>query len=132
MSKSNSIYITETDYQVLDAVAEKYSNYSQIDLLETELSRAEVVSDDEIPDNVVTLHSRARVYDEGTSKLRDVTIVLPDESLLGDGRVSVLAPIGAAILGLSEGQVIEWPMPSGPNRRFKVIKVLYQPEAKKK
>lgn len=132
MSEKEKIYITEIDYEVLDAVTEQYRDSSQIDLLENELSRAQVVSDEEIPDNVVTLHSRVRILDESTTVERELTIVPPDQLRSEDGKVSVLAPLGAAVIGLSTGQGIDWPMPSGQKRRFRVVEVLHQPEAERK
>lgn len=132
MSNEAKLYFTQEDYQLLESVIEKITGF-QGELLENELERAEVVSSDEIPDNVVTLHSRARVMDETSTKEREITVVPPSESEnASNGKVSVLAPLGAAVIGLSEGQVIDWPMPSGKSRRFRVIEVVYQPEAEKK
>ncbi len=129
MSNAAKLYLTEGDYKVLESVVEKYSGL-QGEFLENELAQAEVVSVDEIPDNVVTLYSRTRVVDETNATERDVTVLPPGESSSAiDGKISVLSPLGAALIGLSEGQVIEWPMPSGRNLRFRVKKVLYQPEA---
>jgi regulator of nucleoside diphosphate kinase len=132
MSAAERIYITESDYEIMDAALEKYPGSAQAGFLEDELARAEVVREEEIPDNVVTLHSRARVRDEATGTERELTIVPPGEPARGDGQVSVLAPLGAAIIGLSEGQVISWPLPSGRSRRFRLVKVLHQPESGRK
>jgi regulator of nucleoside diphosphate kinase len=132
MRPSDRIYISESDYEVLDEVIDRYGNLWQAELLENELARAEVFADEEMPENVVTLHSKARVLDELTAEEREFTLVPPSEFGPRDGKVSVLAPIGAAIIGLSEGQSIEWPTSHGRSRRFRVLKVIYQPEAHRK
>jgi regulator of nucleoside diphosphate kinase len=130
MKDAAKLYLTEEDYEVLEAVAERYSKSLQLDFLENELARAEVVAQKDIPNNVVTLHSRVRVVDESTGMERELTVVPPGGSDgVSEGKVTVLSPIGAAVIGLSEGQAIDWLMPSGRSRRFRVAKVLYQPES---
>jgi regulator of nucleoside diphosphate kinase len=126
------IHISESDYETIEEVISRYGNLRQAELLEYELWRAEVCPDEEIPEDVVTLHSRARVLDESTSEVRELTLVPPHEFVPGNGRISVLAPIGAAILGLAEGQSIEWPTSRDRTRRFRVVKVLHQPEAERR
>src|SRR3954464_3243958 len=101
MSAAEKIYLTESDYEVLDAIVERHSESSHVGFLEGELARAEILSEEAIPPNVVTLHSKARIWDDGASKERELTIVPPDELAIGDGKVSVLTPLGAAIVGLS-------------------------------
>jgi regulator of nucleoside diphosphate kinase len=128
MSAAEKVRFTETDYEAIEAIVGKYPQSGQAEFLDGELSRAEILPAGEMPSNVVTLNSRARILDEQTRKEREITIVPPDAPP-GEGKVSVLAPLGAAVIGLSEGQVIEWPMPSGENRRFRVIRVLSQPPA---
>lgn len=104
-------------------------NVRECDELETELSRADVVAPTEIPPDVVTMNSRARFVDEDTGEEMELTLVYPRDADLSRGRVSVLAPVGAALLGLSVGQSIEWPLPRGGTRRLRVSAVVYQPEA---
>ena len=132
MSKNSRIYFTEKDYEVLDGIIEQYPDWRHIEFLEGELERAEVVPEETLPENVVSLHSKVRVRDEVTGEERELTIVPPGISVAKEGQVSVLSPLGAAIIGLAEGQAIDWPMPSGRKRRFRVTQVLYQPEAAKR
>ena len=73
------------------------------DKLEAELDRADVLRAAEVPDDVVTMHSRVRYLDETTGERRSVTLVYPDETDVERGRISVLAPVGSALLGLSTG-----------------------------
>jgi len=115
------LIVTETDFALLRKIASRQA-------LEHELGRAIVVSDEAVPGDVVTMNSRVLYVDETTGERRFVTIVFPDEADAGAGRISVLAPVGSALLGLSIGQAIEWPFPDGTTRRLRVEDVSFQPE----
>jgi regulator of nucleoside diphosphate kinase len=95
--------------------------------LAEELDRAIVVPADRIPENVVTMHSRLIYSDESTGSTREVELVFPEESDPLAGRISVLAPVGCALLGLRVGQSIEWDLPNGKVHRLRVESVLSQP-----
>lgn len=97
--------------------------------LAEELERAIVVPSDRIPRNVVTMNSRLIYSDESTGTTREVELVYPDESDPMAGRISVLAPVGCALLGLSAGQSIDWNLPSGKVHRLRVESVLFQPQS---
>jgi regulator of nucleoside diphosphate kinase len=99
------------------------------DELQHELERAVIVSSEAVPRDVVTMNSRVLYVDETTGERRLVQIVYPEEADAGAGKVSVLAPVGAALLGLSVGQAIEWAFPDGSTRRLRVEDVSYQPES---
>lgn len=94
-----------------------------------ELNRAEVRAPDEMPDNVVTMHSRVECEDELTGEHHRLTLVYPHEANVETGRVSVLAPVGSALLGLSIGQTIDWHAPGNRPLRLRVTGIRYQPEA---
>ena len=95
--------------------------------LRRELARAIVVSSEAMPPDVVTMNSLVRYRDELEGVTRTVALVYP-YARGGQGMVSVLSPIGTALLGLSEGQTIDWDFPDGSRRRFTVEEVLHQPE----
>lgn len=95
--------------------------------LQQELDRAIVVSSEAMPPDVVTMGSRVRYVDETTGDRRTVEIVYPEEAEASRGRVSVLAPVGAALLGLSAGRAIEWEFPDGRLRRLRVEEVVLKP-----
>jgi regulator of nucleoside diphosphate kinase len=97
--------------------------------LAEELERAIVVPVDILPWSVVTMHSRVRYLDETTGVRREIQIVYPEQVDLADGKVSVLAPVGAALFGLSVGQTIEWTFPDGKLHRLRVEALLFQPES---
>lgn len=116
------LIITESDLRLLRMLKPH-------DELQHELERAVVVAPEAVPPDVVTMNSRVRYVDETTGERRLVQIVYPAESDAREGKVSVLAPVGAALLGLSVGQAIEWDFPDGSRRRLRVEDVSYQPES---
>ena len=97
--------------------------------LEHELTRAEVRTPQDMPADVVTMHSRVLCADETTGAEHVLQLVYPPDADVSAGKVSILAPVGAALLGLSVGQTIEWPLPGGRLTRLRVMHVLDQPEA---
>jgi regulator of nucleoside diphosphate kinase len=92
--------------------------------LRAELERAIVVPADAIPAQVVTLYSHVRYRDEHAGATREIQVVLPEDADAQRGKVSVLAPVGAALLGLEAGQAIDWTFPGGETRRLRVEAVL--------
>lgn len=100
-----------------------------LELLEDELQRATIVESSRIPANVVTMNSVVSFEDVDTGHRSEVTLVYPSADSGAEGRVSILAPVGSALLGLSVGDSIDWPVPGGRSRRLKVTAVHYQPEA---
>jgi regulator of nucleoside diphosphate kinase len=96
--------------------------------LAEDLEEAEVVEPERVPPDVVTMRSRISVRDMVNGELSTYTLSYPVEADLDAGRLSVLAPIGTALLGYREGDVVEWPVPGGL-RVLKIEKLLHQPEA---
>jgi len=94
--------------------------------LNSELDKAKVVDNKELPKNVITMNSRVLVRLNGNEE--EVTLVYPQDADLSENKISVLSPVGTAILGYSEGDTIEWEVPSGVTE-IHILKVLYQPEA---
>jgi regulator of nucleoside diphosphate kinase len=90
--------------------------------LASELDRAEVVSEQPAQD-VVRMGSRVRYRDEWVGQVREVTLVYPQEANINLNRISVLAPVGAALIGLSRGQTIEFRTPGGETRALTVLDV---------
>src|SRR5690242_18362250 len=131
--KAASIYITEPDYNRLSALIEKKRESNGIDRqylnkLEAELDRAEIVDPKDIPADVITMRSKVRLKDLVSGNSNTYSLVFPTEADFAEGKISVLAPIGTAILGFRKGDTIEWQVPSGL-RKLKVEEVLYQPES---
>jgi regulator of nucleoside diphosphate kinase len=90
--------------------------------LASELERAELVARDEVPTGVVAMHCAVQVLDLGSNERREYLLVYPAEANLAAGRISVLAPLGTALLGYREGDELEWRMPGGL-RRLRIEKV---------
>lgn len=95
--------------------------------LRGELQRAQTVRPSEVPPNVITMNSTVRLRDLDSGERETYTLVYPHEADASAGRISILAPIGTAMIGYRVGDTIEWPVPSGV-ARLKVEAVLYQPE----
>lgn len=124
------IYITEKDYLRIQHTLKSYKTNESHDLenLELELERARIISDHEVPPDLVTMNSKVRYLQLPENIEATVTVVYP--SSVGVGKVSLLSPEGSALLGLRENQKINWMFPDGKTRTLKVLEVLYQPEAK--
>jgi regulator of nucleoside diphosphate kinase len=96
--------------------------------LRTELERADVREPADMPADVVTMNSTVTFSEEGTGERITMSLVYPGAAGK-PGTVSVLAPVGSALLGLARGQEIDWPMPGGRARHLRVMEIDYQPEA---
>ena len=123
----NKIIVTDTDLERLMSVVDQ-NDTSASAALEAELQRATVVKPGVVPPDVVTMDSEVVYEDIDTRTQRQVRLVYPKDADASRGRVSVLAPIGSALLGLRVGQSIEWVVPNG-RKRIRVVEIRYQPEA---
>lgn len=127
MSDAPQICLTQPDMdRLLQLIAAPGTRF---DKLESELLRAKVVPREEIPKDVVTMNSRVLFENETTGERREVTLVYPGMADIDAGKISVLVPVGTALLGLRVGQSIDWELPSGTKQRYRIIGVPYQPEA---
>ena len=127
MSQLPAILVTTTDFARLQHLLE-VSLARTAEPLEAELARARLVAPQEVPADVVTLNSDATYEDLATGARRTVRVVYPPDADAARGWVSVLAPLGSALLGLRVGQEIDWRMPRGV-RRIRLVAVPSQPEA---
>jgi regulator of nucleoside diphosphate kinase len=127
------IRVTEFDLErlkqlLLDAEHTDYRKSEYLERLRKEIDRAEIVSPKEIPSDVVTMNSTVCIEDLDTQEEEIYTLVFPENADIKQGRISILAPIGTAMLGYEVGDTFEWDVPAG-TRRLLVKKILYQPEA---
>lgn len=124
--------MTEFDLRRLDALFERIRSQLRppltLTLLEREAERALVVKPEEVPATVVTMNSEVQVFDLDTEERQCLTLVFPSMAGIDTGRISVLAPLGTALLGSREGSRVAWQSPRGA-RRLQVERVVYQPEA---
>ena len=124
-----AIIISEQDLHRLETMLEHQPKLTPtMQLLEEELARADVVAPQDMPANVVTMNAKVLLTIAPSTEASEITLVYPHDFKGEKGQVNVVAPIGAAILGLAEGQEIEWPQPDGQMMKVKIEKVVYQPE----
>jgi regulator of nucleoside diphosphate kinase len=131
MSTAPPIVVSSLDFERIEAVldAPAYRDQASAIALRDELARADVVVPAQMPTDVVTMNSRVRAVDLDNGDAYDLTLVYPRDADGDAGRVSVLAPVGSAILGLRIGQTMQWPMPGGRHLTLRVEAIHYQPEA---
>jgi regulator of nucleoside diphosphate kinase len=129
--KKNSIIVTKTDYQRLkkltgNAVFE--SGSENLIKLYNELERAKKVEAKKVEPDVVTMNTVIDFLDLDSNKSRRLKLVYPEFADFRQGNVSVLAPVGTALLGYRKGDIVEWDVPSG-KKKFQIKDIIYQPEA---
>lgn len=125
---NDQLTMTENDFQKLSALVD-FADPVTSELLQEELDRASVVSTDQLPADVVTMNSRVEFRDLDSRKSFVMTLVFPEQANIEENKISILAPVGAALIGLKVGQVMSWPVPRGGKKRLQVVSVVYQPEA---
>lgn len=127
---STRIVLTSRDLQRLEKLLDSLPTdaFADKSALETELKRAEVVEPDQVPPNVVTMNSTVRFTITESGEEFRLTLVYPKDALGEPDRISILAPVGSALLGLAVGDEIEWPRPGGGVSTVRVVEVVYQPE----
>jgi regulator of nucleoside diphosphate kinase len=132
-ASARTIYITEYDAQRLrelleDAKGAGYRGRDDLRNLEAELNRGKLVAPQDVPGDAITMNSRVCLVDLDTGEETIYTLVFPKDADISQNKISVLAPIGTAMLGYRVGDTFEWQVPEGL-RRLKVKEILYQPEA---
>lgn len=130
MNTVPAILISSRDMQKLEQLLDSLPPHSavDIDLLRAELERAQVFDPEDMPADVVTMNSRVRFKVEPSGKEYELSLVYPRDINGGSDQISILAPVGSALLGLRVGQQIEWPGVHGKPIRVRIVDVLYQPE----
>ena len=131
--EERKIYITDYDLKRLNKLLE--ADY-KIDIrdkkylmeLENELQQAEVVASKKIPKKVITMNSKVCLKDLDSGKEMVYSLVFPGQADITQNKISILSPLGTALIGYRSGDIIKWKAPSGV-RRLRVEKIVYQPEA---
>ncbi|EDM60606.1 nucleoside diphosphate kinase regulator [Vibrio parahaemolyticus AQ3810] len=128
MSENNSIYISSLDMNKITALLDKMPNIAaELVELEAELDRATVLEPEEMPSNVVTMNSTVEFKFAGEERTMTKTLVYPSELKSSDD-ISIFAPVGSALIGLSVGQKLDWPMPNKQVKTIEIVDITYQPE----
>jgi regulator of nucleoside diphosphate kinase len=131
MSSAPAIVITSLDYDRIQGVLQpllQAAPSENVELLDEELARATIVSPEELAPNVVSMNSEFIYEDLGKAERRRARLVYPHDANVDRSWISVLAPLGSALLGMETGKEIHWSMPNG-GRRLKLVEICYQPEA---
>lgn len=130
MATKPKIVVSSTDVERLDKLLDSMPDNSfpaMADLV-AELGRAEVVASADVPPSVVTMNSTVKFSVESSNEEFCLTLVYPKDIDASGEKISILAPVGSALLGLSEGDEIEWPRPGGGSVQVRIKEVVYQPE----
>ncbi|MFZ2491514.1 MAG: nucleoside diphosphate kinase regulator [Thermoanaerobaculia bacterium] len=130
--KTSSIYITRYDkarlMNVLRSLDAAHEDREDLEDLVQEIERGTEVESTEVAPNVVTMNSAVRVTDVDAATTSLYTIVFPPDADFEKGRISILSPLGTALLGYKAGDVVTWHVPRG-TRRLRIDEIVYQPEA---
>lgn len=126
MTQTRSVMLGTTDHSRLMALIGR-SETAASTLLYDELDSATVVADDDVPGDVVAMGSIVTFRDIDTGRESTVALAYPAEADASQGRISILAPVGAALIGLRVGERIAWPVPNGKDRHLEVVRVTSRP-----
>ncbi len=129
MDEHRKIYLSEKDMERLRNIVGERQQNKELQLLVDELDHAIVLPQEEMPPDVVTMNSKVLFEDVENKKSSEITVVYPQHADAANRKISILAPVGAALIGLSVGDTIEWPLPGGKKKTLRILKVLYQPES---
>lgn len=121
--ESPNLILTLADFQKLTSLIDTVSSETT-ELLQEELGRASIVAPEDLPEDVVSMNSKVRFQDLETGKETTVTLVYPHEANIEENKISILAPVGSALIGLRVGQVIQWPVPNDKKKQIKVLSVI--------
>jgi regulator of nucleoside diphosphate kinase len=126
-----AIIINEFDAERIDRLLEQpaYANSPVANALNDELDRAQMCAPEDMPHDVVSMNSQVKFRDLTTGEERVRTLVFPANMTDSATQLSVMAPVGAALLGLRTGSTIHWELPGGMSTHLEVLELLYQPEA---
>ena len=125
--RPETIFISELDYLrirlLIDQSDEEFTE------LESELERAQILKKEQVTPELVTMNSRVEILNMTDNKKMTLQLVYPEQANLSEHKISILAPLGTALLGLRLHDEIEWLFPDKKLRRLQVTHIDYQPEA---
>ncbi|AAR34166.1 MAG: nucleoside diphosphate kinase regulator protein [uncultured bacterium] len=127
---TRAIYVTEDDLSRLEEILDTIPFRDRKDLqkLEDELASAMIVDPKDVPPNVVTMNSRVKLRDLRADKEMTISLVFPNDANIAEGKISILSPIGTAILGFGAGDTLDLAVRSFA-KKIRIEEVLYQPGA---
>jgi regulator of nucleoside diphosphate kinase len=131
MQKLNKqLVVTRDDYKILTSILNASWAKTQFDRKNTEelmaeLKKAKLVSNDNFPLDIVRLNSKVTIKQEDKNEIMELTLVTPDKANIKEKKISILAPIGTALIGFSQGQKVKWRVPAG-QKTFTILEVINQ------
>lgn len=130
MNAKPKIIVSALDAERLDALfdAMPSESFPGRNELEAELARADIMDPEQMPPTVVTMNSTVKFRVESSPEEFCLTLVYPKDVGTSGGTISILAPVGSALLGLSQGDTIVWPKPGGGVLQVRIEEITYQPE----
>ena len=130
MKKNPPITISSLDAVRLEKMLDSLGNnqFPDKESLQDELDRANIVEPQQIPPDVDTMNSTVTFKVESSDREFSLTLVYPNDASDNTSKISILAPVGSALLGLREGDEMSWPKPGGGFLVVRILKVVYQPE----
>jgi regulator of nucleoside diphosphate kinase len=124
---TNNLVIRKDDYLLMISYLDNARKHSSFDKqnaeeLTAELKKAILVAKDDFPNDVVGLNSKVRIRTEGKGEEMELTLVTPDKANIKEKKISIMAPIGTALIGFRQGQKVKWKVPAG-NKTFTILEV---------
>lgn len=135
-ASTNPVLLLKNDFEILNGFVKnvhgmQVSEKENFRKLYEEIRKAQILKEEDFPADVVRLGSKVLIKDLHTKRDITITIVLPQNADIKQKKVSVLAPLGTALIGFRKGQKVSWEVPSG-RKDFKIVEVdnLLLPEKK--
>lgn len=125
---NNTLILRKDDYNLLTSYLSSWRGNSVVDRrnaeeLRAELRRATLVNKEEFPHDVVRLNSIVKIKSEDKNEVMELKIVTPDKANIKENKISIMAPIGTALIGFRQGQKVKWRVPSG-KKTFTILEVI--------
>lgn len=124
----NSVDVERIQSSLKDARLSNRINVNEADALAQELRKAKLVDPHKVPSNLVTMNSIVEVRIIATDKTMRIQLVYPQDADIKKSKISILSPVGAAIIGYRQGDEVAWKVPAGETK-IRIEKIVYQPEA---
>ncbi|MES3038669.1 MAG: nucleoside diphosphate kinase regulator [Bdellovibrionota bacterium] len=123
MDNDAKLILSKDDYQKISYLIMGADSNTAV-VLGDELNRASIVPTHEVPKDVIAMNSSVRFVDQSNGRESVVTLVYPHDARIEEHKISVLSPVGSALIGLRVGDAIQWPLPQGRERTLKIIGVV--------
>jgi regulator of nucleoside diphosphate kinase len=129
------LVLTKEDYKIImhyinTGLAKLTFNRKDAEALESELKKAKLVNNDQLPQDIVRLNSTVIIKEEKENKMMELTVVTPDKADIRQRLISIMSPVGTALIGFRKGERVKWKVPAG-NKTFTILDVQNQSKSLK-